>query len=241
MGVARRSRRCNGPGFRLVGRNSSEGYSRTCQRCAQHAAHRRGVPDSSRHGIRRRPVACAGWCTLQCRRVHRGARAEPRAPGHIACMVPCGTGPASQLGCNSLSSEDRVMVGSGPASGPPRSFVIGLAAALLTVTPIAARDDSTVRENLPGCQAAIDDQATVADRVGAAGRCTGIIETLIFLGGRLPADLQFCVPGQSATMKSFGSSPTNSKSSMGLWRTESFTISAMAILHTRWPCNAPKQ
>ena len=122
-----------------------------------------------------------------------------------------------------------------------RVFVVGLAAALLTVTPVAAHDDSTVRENLPGCQAAIDDQATVADRVGAAGRCTGIIETLIFLGGRLPADLQFCVPRSIRYYEVIRLIAEKLEEQYGIVENQSFTISAMAILHTRWPCNAPKQ
>ena len=121
-----------------------------------------------------------------------------------------------------------------------RAFGIGLAAALLPVTPIAARDDSTVRENLPGCQAAIDDQATVADRVGAAGRSTGIHETIIFLGRRLPPDLQFCVPRSIRYYEVIRLIADKLEEQYGIVENQSFTISAVAILHTRWPCTAPK-
>jgi len=128
-----------------------------------------------------------------------------------------------------------------PAKNSFRACVIGLAAVLLAITPTAARDDATVRENLRGCHAAFDDQATVADRIGVAGRCAGIIETLIFLGERLPADQRFCVPRSIRPYEVIRLVADKLEERYALVENQSFTISAMAILHTRWPCDAPKQ
>jgi hypothetical protein len=116
--------------------------------------------------------------------------------------------------------------------------IAGLAGVLLGATPTAARDNPTVRENLPGCHAAVDDQATVADRIGAAGRCTGIIETLILLGERLPTDLRFCVPRSIRHYEVIRLIADKLEEQYASVENQSFTNSAIAILHTSWPCDA---
>ena len=122
-----------------------------------------------------------------------------------------------------------------------RTSLTGLAAVLLSVSPTAAQQGLSVREALPGCHAAIDDHATVADRIGTASRCNGIIEALISLGQLLPDHLQFCVPGTVRLHEVVRLITDDLEKQYALIEDRSFTISAVAVLHARWPCKGQKQ
>ena len=122
-----------------------------------------------------------------------------------------------------------------------RAGLVGLAAAMLAAAPIAARHDSTVQETLPGCHAAIDDQATVADRIDGAGRCTGIVEALIYLGGHLPENFRFCVPESVRHHEAVRYIAEEIERDYTRLEGQSFKAAAMAILHRRWPCGTPER
>src|SRR5215207_11045971 len=122
-----------------------------------------------------------------------------------------------------------------------RAGLVGLAAAMLAVAPIAARHDTTVQESLPGCHAAIDDQATVADRIDGAGRCTGVVEALIYVGEHLPENLRFCVPGSVRHHEAVRYIAEEIERNYAALESQSFKAATMAILHRRWPCGAPER
>lgn len=109
---------------------------------------------------------------------------------------------------------------------------------MLIASSSEARRDPTVQESLPGCHAAIEDDATVADRVDGAGRCSGVVETLIYLGSILPDHLRSCVPSSVLYHEAVRQVTEHLEQNYGSTETLSFKAAAIEVLRSRWPCKS---
>lgn len=109
-------------------------------------------------------------------------------------------------------------------------------AVMLIASSGEARRDPTVQESLPGCHAAIADDATVADRIDGAGRCSGVVETLIDLGSMLPDHLRSCVPSSVLYHEAVRRVTEHLEQNYGSIERLSFKAAAIDILRNLWPC-----
>ena len=140
-----------------------------------------------------------------------------------------------------IRREHRNLRWGAPATQAMRAGAVGLAAVVLFATPIAARHDATVQERLPSCYAAIEDNATVADRIDGAGRCTGIVEALLYIGELLSEDLRFCVPKSLRDYEAVRHIVKEIEQDYTTLESRNFKATAMAIMRRLWPCAAPKR
>src|SRR4051812_34723001 len=78
----------------------------------------------------------------------------------------------------------------------PAQVLIACALLLLGVAARSqvalATPDPTVQAALPGCHAVADRDGTTSSL--DAGFCSGVIDTLLYLGELLPEDYRYCVP-----------------------------------------------
>ena len=115
---------------------------------------------------------------------------------------------------------------------------VGLACVgvMLIASSGEARRDPPVQESLPGCHAAIADDATVADRIDGAGRCSGVVETLIYLGSMLPDHLRSCVPSSVLYHEAVRRVTDHLEQNYGSTERQSFKSAAIDVLRKLWPC-----
>lgn len=125
-----------------------------------------------------------------------------------------------------------------------RSLSLSLAALSLWL-PLAAsqsqspgqvldRPDPTVKTFLPGCRALVHR----ADAIGLeeAGLCTGVVDTLLYIGELLPPDYRSCVPLGLARHAILRAIVDDLDSLSPAVDHQDFKGMVLEILHYRWPC-----
>lgn len=97
-----------------------------------------------------------------------------------------------------------------------------------------ARPDLTVRAVLPGCRSLLASQGMPAS--AEAGFCSGMIDSLLYLGPALPGDLCFSVPMDVPRLRVVEAIVEEVAAVYPSAKENHFRALAIEVLEYRWPC-----
>lgn len=97
-----------------------------------------------------------------------------------------------------------------------------------------ARPDLTVRAVLPGCRSLITSHGIPTST--EAGFCSGMIDSLLYLGPALPGDLCFSVPMDVPRLRVVQAIVEEIEPVYPSARDNHFRALAIEVLEYRWPC-----
>lgn len=96
------------------------------------------------------------------------------------------------------------------------------------------RPDPTVKAILPGCRSLLHR----ADAIGLeeAGLCSGVVDSLLYIGELLPVDYRSCVPLRLARHDILQAIVEDLDALSPEFDRQNFKGMVLEILHYRWPC-----
>lgn len=117
------------------------------------------------------------------------------------------------------------------------ALIIALAA--ITAGPALAempdeRPDLTVRAVLPGCRALVASHGIPTSP--EAGFCSGMIDSLLYLGPLLPGDLCFTIPLDVSRLRVLQAIVAEIEAVYPTAKENHFRGLAVEVMEYRWPC-----
>ena len=113
--------------------------------------------------------------------------------------------------------------------------LIGLAISHVALAePPNARPDVTVRSVLPGCRSLVATQGIPTS--AEAGFCSGMIDSLLYLGEVLPGGLCFAVPLEVPQHRVVQAIVQEIDAVYPSIKENHFRALALEVLQYRWPC-----
>ena len=119
------------------------------------------------------------------------------------------------------------------------ALAIALAGLALRPTALAAdvpgiRPDVTVRAVLPGCRSLVATQGMAVSREAAF--CSGMIDSLLYLGEMLPADFCYAVPLDEPRHRVLEAIVEEIEPLYPSLKEQHFRALALEVLQFKWPC-----